>query len=246
MTMAIECDQTSASASMTRLDRIACAALVAAVMLLCALGSPVMRWGLAGSVVLLLQAWSKPESRGELIALAVLVPTVLFLSAPVNMLIVHLTPHPLDAVFDAADFGLSTMIFRWTLAHDAAWRITSVVYESELLAVAFALATTDNRRRLAKTLVIGLGLGLLCFIVLPARGPAFAHDPQAFRNCMPSLHFTGMYIAWRLGPKRLLLRMFTGAFAAATGAAIIMSGQHYLLDLVAAFPFAYAVMAVSD
>jgi hypothetical protein len=58
--------------------------------------APFFRWTVVGSVVLAVRAYWIPEQRKELFSIAVLLPTLVILIQPLNLLIVRFTPHPID------------------------------------------------------------------------------------------------------------------------------------------------------
>ena len=112
-----------------------------------------------------------------------------------------------------------------------------------------------------KMLVVNALIGFSLYFVCPALGPkyAFPSFPQlapavqsarvllkGAPNAMPSLHFGGaLLIFWFCRPWKRLHRIM-GIFAALTALATIGLGEHYLIDLVVAVPYALAVMAFSS
>lgn len=110
-------------------------------------------------------------------------------------------------------------------------------------------------------------LGILFYNLFPAAGPhnLFGHkfpfeplpydrivhillEPVAIsgpRNAMPSLHLTWVLLAWwysrKLSPlERAIAFLFLGLTAFAT----LGTGEHWLADLVVAFPFALMIQAI--
>ena len=105
------------------------------------------------------------------------------------------------------------------------------------------------------------------YIMCPATGPAHAfksgfpshlpdpstvsltlapYAPLSPRNAMPSLHFAwGVLLARSTVGARRSLRIAAISFAAMTAVATIGSGEHYVLDLVAAAPFIVALEAAT-
>lgn len=98
------------------------------------------------------------------------------------------------------------------------------------------------------------------YLMFPACGPAYAfpgfpwHIPKlitphvlqlsAYPNCMPSVHMStalmaGFFVSrWRVG------RWLGGVYVGFTVLATLGLGEHYLIDLLAAVPYTYAVLAV--
>ena len=69
-------------------------------------------------------------------------------------------------------------------------------------------------------------------------------DAGAFRNAMPSLHFAGaLFVAWGTWSLGTWQRFFGVAFLAVMFVATLGLGEHYLIDLIVAIPFAVAIEA---
>lgn len=70
--------------------------------------------------------------------------------------------------------------------------------------------------------------------------------PLSPRNAMPSLHFAWAVILWRsVKGARAWIRVSVGAFAFLTALATVGSGEHYVVDLIAAVPFLVALEAAT-
>lgn len=111
-------------------------------------------------------------------------------------------------------------------------------------------------------------IGILCYNMVPACGPAhlfgkgFPFHPlstaeaarmalltlpvQGARNAIPSLHMTWVLLAWwnSRGLSRWV-RAIALSFVWATVLATTGSGEHYVIDLVVAFPFSLMIQALS-
>jgi len=62
---------------------------------------------------------------------------------------------------------------------------------------------------------------------------------------MPSLHMTWVVLLWwNAAPSRFWIRCLTGFTLIFTVCATLGFGEHYLIDLVIAFPFALTVQAI--
>jgi hypothetical protein len=119
--------------------------------------------------------------------------------------------------------------------------------------------------KIAVLLITTVTVGVLCYNLLPACGPlmllgrsGFLHgDPSAVfpdarpamvglsmkfpRNAMPSLHMTWALILLWISRDLRWGRWLAAFFAMLTVVATLSTGEHYLVDLVAAFPFAFAI-----
>ena len=112
-----------------------------------------------------------------------------------------------------------------------------------------------------RTLVVPFALAFVLYAFLPVTGPAYVfwdnqfpdHLPQALdvvakqvivppasRNAMPSMHLTGALLIWMLsvGLRLRVAILFSSVLALATAWATIATGEHYLLDLIVALPYA--------
>ncbi len=120
------------------------------------------------------------------------------------------------------------------------------------------------RTNLMATFVVGGVCGFIFYQICPGLGPAYvfgsrfpAHLPAAgqfqlgmyhgagARNAMPSMHMTWALLvwwsAWELTP---LARLIASGFAALTFLATLGFGEHYLVDLIVAVPFALLIEAL--
>lgn len=112
-------------------------------------------------------------------------------------------------------------------------------------------------------------LGYLLYLTFPAAGPVYVAGPEypgsplplsvlrhwpiqmvplswrEARNCMPSLHVTWALLIWfNCKPFSRVVRRLAFAFVLITLFDTLGTGEHYLIDLVVAFPFAVAVQAL--
>jgi hypothetical protein len=109
-----------------------------------------------------------------------------------------------------------------------------------------------------KIFIANAFIGFSMYFLFPAMGPKYAfpsfpQEPGAVRpevallngipNAMPSLHFAGsLLIFWLSKPWRWLY-CITGAFAALTALATVGLGEHYMVDIIVAVPYALAILA---
>jgi hypothetical protein len=117
-------------------------------------------------------------------------------------------------------------------------------------------------------------LGYFLYLMFPAAGPVYLVGPQfpgssfdfsglrahilrglvlqtvpislvICRNAMPSLHMTwALLIAFNCKPFPRVVRAAAVVFVFTTALGTLGTGEHYLIDLVVAFPFAVAVQAL--
>ena len=170
--------------------------------------------------------------------------------------------HPSLAAYSFVDhFGLFTFI--------------SIVYESLFFALAlcYALQMSPSRKagRIFAVFFLAAILGALCYKFLPACGPVWLLGSSCYtgeissscadisatdlgrvqldgswpRNAMPSLHMAWALLIWWALRDRRIVRWIALTFACCTALATLGGGEHYLVDLIAAFPFALAVWSLS-
>lgn len=126
------------------------------------------------------------------------------------------------------------------------------------LAIRYNMLTNLNVWR---TFIIPFGLAFLLYAFLPLTGPAYAFFdnqfpdnlphvsaipakqvivPPAFRNAMPSMHLTGALLVWMLsiGLRNWIAIMFSTILVLVTAWSTMGMGEHYLIDLLVALPYA--------
>jgi len=147
-------------------------------------------------------------------------------------------------------------------------QISYVAYEMLPLAMAFAFSMErgGKRRHTADIVTAFLGAaiaGYVIYNVFPAAGPIhvfgdhfpFAPPPAPVpvpvgiagaRNAMPSVHLAmALLIFWHSRQWNRVPRLFAGMFLVLTVLATLGFGEHYLIDLVVAVPFALAMEAIA-
>jgi hypothetical protein len=184
-------------------------------------------------------------------------------SIPLNL---WLRPKTLDSfllAFDGAlGFQPSFLLGKILLRSQEGWGWTTVVYYALPLSGAILYASYRMRPRqpvaVLALLLSFMIIGFAQYGVYPAVGPAHAfrefypwespslsglalqpmtvgRDP---RNCMPSLHFgAALLVWWNSWIWPLWGRALAGVFLLATAFSTLALGEHYLADLVVAFPF---------
>lgn len=117
--------------------------------------------------------------------------------------------------------------------------------------------------KIALVLSVTATIGVLCYSLLPACGPLMLLGPHNFthgdsfaagtppalvplaakypRNAVPSLHMTWALLVLWISRDLKRGSWLAAIFACLTAIATLSTGEHYLLDLVVAFPFALAI-----
>jgi len=212
-----------------------------------ALSAAFLTLGLGGVIILAFHAVSGSQIAKQNFQITVVLPLFVLLANFVNGRIVHFTPHLLDAALLRADCGVSMAVYRWTLARPFRMATAYILYGSLPLAASSVLACTTGRARsqLLRALCFAALLAVPCYVLVPAVGPAHIGQPLAYRNCMPSLHVTWAALLW-LNARPVWLRRAAFGFMLIIAFTTLATGEHYVLDLVAAVPFTWIVQRLSE
>jgi membrane-associated phospholipid phosphatase len=150
-----------------------------------------------------------------------------------------MTAGTIDDTLLRLEHGVRVTMYHWVLAHHFCYLFLAAVYCA--LPVAEALVLIVSARRLAclASIVLAGLFAPIFYMIFPAVGPAWVGVADAPRNCVPSLHLTWallliLYIPARLRPLAII-------FAVLTACATLGLGQHYIIDLIAAVPYTWAV-----
>jgi len=192
-----------------------------------------------GCIFLALGAFLKPADRRELIAIGLLFPPALVGIRLGNNLVVRMTSGTIDDTLLRLEHGVSVTMYHWVLAHHFCCLFLAAVYCA--LPVAEALVLIVSARRLAclASIVLAGLFAPIFYMIFPAVGPAWVGVADAPRNCVPSLHLTWALLLILYIPGRL--RLLAIIFAVLTACATLGLGQHYIIDLIAAVPYTWAV-----
>jgi len=146
-----------------------------------------------------------------------------------------------------------------------------VVYQGMPLAMCFLLALErESPGRFAARILplfVSVGIvGAVLYNLFPAVGPTYIFGNQfpanlpaaaslsvqpllhvsAARNAMPSVHFAcALLIWWNTAALQRVWRWLATGFVALTFVATLGFGEHYLVDLIVAVPFAVCMQAVA-
>jgi hypothetical protein len=131
------------------------------------------------------------------------------------------------------------------------------------VAYVYSLLDGDPRKRFGFAALLAGAAAPFFYAICPAAGPAYVFGdafpfhppvlefplpfsaPGLTMNAVPSGHLAWAMLAWwHSRPCIVGVRIATGLFVLGTAVATLASGEHYLVDLVVAVPFAVAVDAV--
>jgi hypothetical protein len=166
----------------------------------------------------------------------------------------------------------SFVIGRFLLLHPSLRVLAQIAYNALPIAIMSAAALrwrrfgATDRVSIPLAAAIAAVTGVALYLAVPAAGPAFrwpalfpleppavesvpriatAVGTDAFRNAMPSLHFAGaLFVAWGMWSLGAWQRLVGIGFLFLTFIATLGLGEHYLIDLIVALPFALGIEAV--
>jgi PAP2 superfamily len=228
--------------------------------------------GLASLIILFAQAARKSRRHWSLFLTAGAFPYCWIFIGFSLARVAH-TPRTYDPLLMAFDTSLgasiSFILGKSLLTHPLLHDITSTVYNAVGLGASGVLAWYHQARwKPVKALPLYIStmvIGYTTYWIFPAAGPGPAYHSLfpllppdkwqilgmgvapffAPRNAMPSLHFGAMLLLiWNSRQWPSLLRYAAGLLAAGVAFATLALGEHYLIDLVVAFPFMMAIQAM--
>jgi len=163
-----------------------------------------------------------------------------------------------------AGFAMGRIFSDWPTLYS----VCSLVYMGLPLAMALvylAAPRSGDEASLLKTFLITGIAAAFVFRVVPAAGPVYAftdiyptqlptmgadflrpiHMDNPKLNAIPSLHTAwALLIYWRTRRAKILVQIAAGLFLFLTLLATLGLGEHYLIDLVVAVPYAVSVRAL--
>jgi hypothetical protein len=203
-----------------------------------------MAWAVAGGGLMTARhlyfvVYRGESQEGDLVIAAASPALVLFTGF--SGWIVTMTPVTLDSQLAALDHGIARLVRTWTTQHLQVYWLLCVVYNSlpfaAMLCASFLRG--KDRWRLGYAIILGGLLVTPLYLLFPAVGPAHIGDPNAPRNCMPSMHLTWALLLWV--NSKSWMKWLTGIYAALTAIATLATGEHYTLDLLMALPFVWVI-----
>jgi hypothetical protein len=163
--------------------------------------------------------------------------------AIVDAIVLHFTPHTIDASMLSLDqrwfFNISTATWHWAQMHQLVGVFFSLIYFSQPCVVVLLLVDLDAKNcwRLVLVLLMASICAVPFYLLFPAVGPVYMGAPNAHRNCLPSLHLSWAILLWRAA-KPGWNSWAMALFALLTAISTLTTGEHYLIDLIVALPYA--------
>lgn len=151
------------------------------------------------------------------------------------------TPVLYDTQLARLDFGVAPAVRAWATSRVWVMDPVNFCYDALPLALMIMLVVISGapKRRMLASMALAGVLIIPCYLLFPAVGPVHVGDPNAPRNCMPSMHLTWALFMWI--NSRGLARWGAGIFVAITALATLATGEHYLPDLLAALPWSWTI-----
>ena len=163
--------------------------------------------------------------------------------AIVDAIVLHFTPRTVDARMLALDhrwfFSISTATWHWAQTHLLVGDFFYFIYLSLPCVVVLILVDLDAKNcwRLVLVLLMTSICAVPFYLLFPAVGPLHIGAPNAHRNCLPSLHLTWAIVLWRAA-KPGWESWAMALFVLLTAISTLTTGEHYLIDLITALPYA--------
>ncbi|HXN47003.1 MAG TPA: phosphatase PAP2 family protein [Bryobacteraceae bacterium] len=129
------------------------------------------------------------------------------------------------------------------------------------VAIVYLLLDSDHRKRFGFAMLLAGVVAPLLYAICPAAGPLYVYGdafpfhppnvkavtfaaPGLTMNAVPSGHLAwALLLWWNSRPCQLGVRIAAGLFFLGTAVATLATGEHYVVDLVVAIPFAVAADA---
>lgn len=171
------------------------------------------------------------------------------ISLPLHLLLIR-TRGSIDPFLLRADAAVGfnhAALYSFVFAHQFLWSVLKFSYNIMPLALAL-LWVVQRDSTFRKSVLIG---SLACwplYALFPAAGPLYYFEHiqmDSPRNAMPSMHMF-FALAILLNAKGWTARLCASGFVLLTIGATLGSGEHYLIDLVAAVPFTFTVQYLAS
>lgn len=201
----------------------------------------------------------------RLLWIAGTIPLLTLISGLGASFAVHWRPLTWDHVLYAVDRKMGVDVFligQWLHRRGTLFRVCEYVYNALPLSVAvyaivWSIRFPERRFDLLRKAVLLGALGFICYQIVPACGPSYRYGarfpwqppavsglpltpqplPEFLRNALPSLHFGWILLCfWNSRAMGRLAHWAAAFLVSATALATVGFGEHYLMDLVVAFP----------
>ena len=174
----------------------------------------------------------------------------LAISSHFSYLTYDLQLQSIDGIFG---FQPQELLRDWVFKHPLICILSIIAYVGVPVWFTLIIYDRQDSMQLIKKLALSSILGLMIYQLCPACGPAYIHLGKMHgqflsmplnipRNAMPSLHLTwALLIFLNCKPWSSQWRILSGALVIFTTIATLASGEHYLIDLIAAIPFTFLI-----
>jgi hypothetical protein len=201
--------------------------------------------------VLLMLAVSRmrrdPGKRWQDFVTALGLLTLIYASARLNLWVTRHVKHSIDAQLWRTDIAFYIDPFAvvyFMQAHAALWYFMETLYVALAIVMAIAWLIEQNRTLRRAVAIAGVG-GWIFSASFPAVGPHWYLDGYTvtMRHCFPAVEWSWALLLALNSHSRLRvpLWIYTGLLAIAS----ILLGEHYLVDLIVALPYTFAVQGLA-
>lgn len=164
-------------------------------------------------------------------------------STSINLQLAQHFPHTIDARLWHWDEVLHVdplAVIYFMEAHAGLWYVLQLTYRALPIVMAIVWIAEQNLTLRRAAAIAGVG-GWISAVVFPALGPHWYIDGYSYvdRHCIPALECTWALLLALNTRSGLRLALWT--YSAALAVAAVLLGEHYLVDLIVAVPYAFAV-----
>lgn len=169
--------------------------------------------------------------------------TLIYVSTRLNLWVARHVQHSIDPQLWRSNIAFHVDPFAvvyFMQAHATLWYVMEISYASLAMVMAIAWLAEQNRT-LRRAVVIAAVGGWIFSAAFPAVGPHWYLDGYTvtIRHCFPAVEWTWALLLALNAHSRLRLAWWI--YAGLLAIASILLGEHYVVDLIAAFPFTFAV-----
>jgi hypothetical protein len=169
--------------------------------------------------------------------------TLIYVTTRLNLWVARHVQHSIDPQLWRTDiaFHLDPFVVVYFMqAHATLWYVIEAVYVALAIVMAIAWLTEQNRMLRRAVAIAAMG-GWISSAAFPAVGPHWYLDGYTvtMQHCFPAVDWTWALLLALNARSRLRLPLWI--YAGLLAIASILLGEHYLVDLIVALPYTFAV-----
>jgi hypothetical protein len=205
-------------------------------------------WLFAVVIILIVSRLRRDKGKRRLDFLSAMGLTVIMgVNTSLSIWLAQHFPHTIDARLWRWDEALHLdplALIYFMEEHARLWYTMQVIYLALPVVMAIAWSVEQNLTLRRAVAIAGVG-GWIFGAVFPAIGPHWYLDGYSYttRHCIPALECTwALLLALNARPR---LRLPLWIYAIALAFAAVLLGEHYLVDLIVALPYAFALQKLA-